>query len=210
MRRPTVLLADDHVVFMEGIVRILRDRYEVVGTVTSGSALFEAARRLRPDVIVTDISMPALSGLEGLRQLRAKHDDTRLIFLTMHADPKLAAEAFRLGARGFILKQSSGDELLQAIDAVLQGHKFMSSALTDDVLSLMASPEGSRPIELTTRQREVLRLIVNGSRMKEIASRLNLSPRTVETIKYEMMRTLNVHSTPELVRFAMEQKLVAF
>ena len=107
MRRPTVLLADDHVVFMEGIVRILRERYDVVGTVTSGGALFEASQKLHPDVIVTDISMPALSGLEGLRQLKAKHDDSRVIFLTMHADPKLAAEAFRLGARGFVLKQSS-------------------------------------------------------------------------------------------------------
>jgi DNA-binding NarL/FixJ family response regulator len=210
MRRPTVLLADDHLVFMEGIVRILRERYDVVGTVTSGSAVFEAARRLHPDVIVTDISMPPLSGFEGLRQLRAKHDDSRVIFLPMHADPKLAAEAFRLGAQGFVLKQSSGDELLKAIDAVLQGHKFMSSALTDDVLTLMSVPEGSRPIDLTTRQREVLRLIVNGSRMKEIAATLNLSPRTVETIKYEMMRTLDVHSTPELVRFAMEHQLVAF
>ena len=99
---------------------------------------------------------------------------------------------------------------MKAIDAVLQGHKFMSSALTDEVLALMSVPAESRPVELTTRQREVLRLIVNGSRMKEIASTLNLSPRTVETIKYEMMRTLNVHSTPELVRFAMEHQLVAF
>ena len=107
MRQPTVLLADDHVVFTDGIVRILEDRFDVVGTVTDGGSLFEATCRLRPDVVVTDISMPRLSGLEGLRRLKAKHEDSRVIFLTMHADAKLAAEAFRLGAKGFVLKHAS-------------------------------------------------------------------------------------------------------
>lgn len=210
MRRPTVLLADDHVVFTDGIVRILEERFDVVGTVTDGSTLFEATSHLRPDVIVTDISMPTLSGLEGLRQLKAKRSSSRVIFLTMHADPRLAAEAFRLGAKGFVLKQESGDELVKAIEAVLLGHKYISPALTDEVLTLMASSGNDAGLELTTRQREVLRLIVNGHRMKEIASSLNLSPRTIETIKYEMMRNLNVHSTTELVRYALEHQLVAF
>lgn len=210
MRRPTVLLADDHVVFTDGIVRILAEHFDVVGTVTDGSSLAEAAARLHPDVIVTDISMPTLSGLEGLRQLKAQHDDSRVIFLTMHADARLAAEAFRHGAKGFVLKQSSGEELVKAIDAVLQGHKYMSSALTDDVLALMSGPADPPGVDLSPRQREVLRLIVNGHRMKEIAGSLNLSPRTVETIKYEMMRDLNVHSTTELVRYAIEHRLVVF
>jgi DNA-binding NarL/FixJ family response regulator len=210
MRQPTVLLADDHVVFTDGIVRILEDRFDVVGTVTDGGSMFEATCRLRPDVVVTDISMPRLSGLEGLRRLKARHDDSRVIFLTMHADAKLAAEAFRLGARGFVLKQASGEELVKAIEAVLEGHKYMSAAITDDVLALMSAPASSPGVELTARQQEVLRLIVDGQRMKEIAATLNLSPRTVETIKYEMMRTLNVHSTTELVRYAIEHQLVAF
>ena len=210
MSRPTILLADDHVVFTDGIVRILRERFDIVGTVTDGSSMLEAVTRLHPDVIVTDISMPTLSGLEGLRQLKARHIDSRVIFLTMHADAKLAAEAFRLGARGFVLKQSSGDELVKAIEVVLQGHKYMSPALTDDVLALMSRPPGSAEAELSARQQEVLRLIVSGHRMKEIAATLNLSPRTVETIKYEMMRTLNVHSTTELVRYAIEHRLVVF
>jgi DNA-binding NarL/FixJ family response regulator len=210
MRRPTVLLADDHVVFTDGIIRILRDHFDVVGTVRDGSSLFEAASRLRPDVIVTDISMPTLSGLEGLRQLKGKHDESKVVFLTMHADPKLAAEAFRLGARGFVLKQSSGDELVKAIDEVLQGHKYMSAALTDDVLALMSAPSKPAGVELNLRQKEVLRCIVNGQRMKEIGASLNLSPRTVETIKYEMMRDLNVHSTTELVRYALQHQLVEF
>jgi DNA-binding NarL/FixJ family response regulator len=210
MRQPKVLLADDHVVFSEGVVRILADRFEVVGTVTDGGQLADAAAQLRPDVIVADISMPTVSGLEALRQLKSQQIDSQVIFLTMHADPTLAAEAFKLGAKGFVLKQSSADELVKAIEAVLAGDKYMSSALTDDVLTLMREAPAGAGLELTARQQEVLRLIVNGHRMKEIAAHLNLSPRTVETIKYEMMRDLNVHSTPELVRYAIEHRLVGF
>ena len=209
-RRPKILLADDHVVFTDGIVRILKDRFDVVGAVTDGSAVVDAAERLHPDVVISDISMPTVSGLEGLRQLKAKQGDVRVIFLTMHADAKLAADAFRLGAKGFVLKQSSGDELVKAIDSVLQGHKYMSAALTDEVLELMSAPSSAPGPALTSRQTEVLRQIVNGQRMKEIAASLNLSPRTVETIKYEIMRELNVHSTAELVKYAIEHKLVAF
>jgi DNA-binding NarL/FixJ family response regulator len=209
MRRPTILLADDHVVFTDGIMRILGDHFDVVGAVTDGNALIEAAERLHPDVVVADISMPSMSGLEVLRQLKAKYDESRVVFLTMHADARLAAEAFRLGAKGFVLKQSSGDELVKAIEAVLQGHKYMSSALTDDVMTAMGPNDPSK-VELSTRQQEVLRLIVSGRRMKEIASNLNLSTRTVETIKYEMMRDLNVHSTTDLVRYAIEYRLVVF
>jgi DNA-binding NarL/FixJ family response regulator len=210
MRRPTVLLADDHVVFTDGIVRILKERFDVVGTVTDGRSIVEAAARLRPDVIVTDISMPTLSGIEGLRQLKASHDESRVIFLTMHSDARLAAEAFRLGAKGFVLKQSSADELVKAIEAVLAGHTYMSSVLTEEVLALMAEPGSSSGTELSSRQKEVLRLIVNGHRTKEIDANLNLSPRTVETIKYDMMRNLNVHSTTELVRYSIENRLVDF
>jgi DNA-binding NarL/FixJ family response regulator len=133
-----------------------------------------------------------------------------VVFLTMHADASLAAEAFRLGAKAFVLKHSSGDELVKAIEAVLQGHKYISPALTDEVLALMSAPPLTLGGELSSRQREVLRLIVNGHRMKEIAAHLKLSPRTVETIKYEMMRDLKVHSTTELVRFAIEHRLVVF
>lgn len=209
-RRPKILLADDHVVFTDGIIRILKDRFDVVGAVTDGSALVDAVEKLHPDVVISDISMPTVSGLEGLRQLKARHGDVRVIFLTMHADAKLAADAFRLGAKGFVLKQSSGDELVKAIDSVLQGHKYMSAALTDEVLELMSAPSSAAGPALTSRQTEVLRQIVNGQRMKEIAASLNLSPRTVETIKYEIMRELNVHSTAELVKYSIEHKLVGF
>jgi DNA-binding NarL/FixJ family response regulator len=210
MGRPTVLLADDHVVFTDGIVRILSEHFDVVGAVSDGRSLLETVSRLHPDVIVTDISMPTLSGLEGLRQLKASHDGSKVIILTMHADASLAAEAFRLGAKGFVVKHSSGDELVRAIDEVLKGHKYLSASLTDGVLALMAAPPGSAAHQLTSRQQEVLRLIVNGQRTKEIAASLSLSPRTVETIKYEMMRDLHVHSTTELVRHAIEHRLVVY
>jgi DNA-binding NarL/FixJ family response regulator len=210
MRLPTVMLADDHVVFTDGIVRLLNDRFEVVGTVADGTDLPDAVRRLRPDVVVMDISMPRLSGLEALRRLRAGHDDSRVIFLTMHADARLAAEALRSGAKGFVLKQSSGQELVDAIDAVLQGRTYLTPALTEGVLALMSGPADASAAELSPRQREVLRLIVNGQRVKEIASTLGLSPRTVESVKYEMMRALSIHSTAELVRYALEHHLVEF
>jgi len=210
MRLPTVLLADDHVVFTDGIVQLFQGRFDVVGTVADGSLLLDAVARLHPDVIVMDISMPKLSGLEALRQLKAKQDPTKVIFLTMHAEAKLAAEALRVGAKGFLVKESSGAELINAVDAVLQGRTYLTSALTEEVLALTASPADPAAVTLNARQREVLRLIVNGQRMKEIAAALNLSPRTVETIKYDMMRDLNVHSTAELVRYAVENRLVAF
>ena len=210
MRLPTVLLADDHVVFTDGIVQLFQGRFDVVGTVADGSLLLDAVARLHPDVIVMDISMPKLSGLEALRQLKAKQDQTNVIFLTMHAEAKLAAEALRVGAKGFLVKESSGAELINAVDAVLQGRTYLTSALTEEVLALTASPPDPAAVTLSARQREVLRLIVNGQRMKEIAATLNLSPRTVETIKYDMMRDLNVHSTAELVRYAVEHRLVAF
>jgi DNA-binding NarL/FixJ family response regulator len=126
----------------------------------------------------------------------------------MHADAKLAAEAIRGGARGFVLKQSSGEDLINALEAVLEGHTYLTSALTEEVLALMSGPADPTAIELSSRQKEVLRLIVEGQRMKEIAANLNLSPRTVETIKYDMMRELNVHSTAELVRYAIEHRIV--
>ena len=210
MRLPTVILADDHLVFTDAITQLFQGRYDVVGTVADGTLLPEAASRLRPDVIVMDISMPKVSGLEALRQLKANNSHTKVIVLTMHADAKLAAEALRGGAKGFVVKQSSGEELIEALDAVLQGRTYLTSALTEDVLALMAGPADPTSFELSPRQKEVLRLIVDGQRMKEIAANLNLSPRTVETIKYDMMRDLHLHSTAELVRYAIEHRLIAF
>jgi DNA-binding NarL/FixJ family response regulator len=207
MRRPKILLADDHAIVADGLISLLKDSYELVGAVRDGRQLVDAAKRLRPDVIVADISMPALSGLDALRQLRAEHLDVKVIFLTMHAEKELATEAVRAGASGFLLKQSAGDELLNAIDEVLHGRMYLTPAVTKDVIAGMsAAPLPART--LTPRQRDVLRLIVAGRRMKEIASELNLSTRTVESHKYEMMAALGVESTAELVRYAIQRGLV--
>jgi DNA-binding NarL/FixJ family response regulator len=207
MRRPRVLIVDDHKLFAEGLAQVIQDRFEIVGSLLDGSLLTAAVVRLRPDVVLLDASMPQVGGLEALRRLKAAHVDCKAILLTMHADPRLAIEALKAGASGFVLKESSHEELLVAVDAVLDGRTYLTSRLTKEVLSLMAGPAEPGRVELTPRQREVLRLIVRGQRVKEIAAALDLSPRSVEAIKYRMMQDLNVHSTAALVRYALEHRL---
>jgi DNA-binding NarL/FixJ family response regulator len=207
MRRATVLLADDHRVFTEGLVHLQNERFRVIGTVREGAAVIEAARRLRPEVIVMDLSMPTMSGLDALRQMNDQGLESKVIVLTMHADARLATEALRAGASGFVLKEASGEELVTAIDAALEGRTYLTTALTRDVLDMMSRRNDPAAVQLTPRQVAVLRLIVDGLRMKEIASALDLSPRTVETIKYELMHELKIHSTAELVRYAIEHRL---
>ena len=207
MRRPTVLIADDHAIVKEGLVSLLKEHnFDVVGAVGDGHLLLDEAKRLRPDVIVTDISMPGLSGLDVLNRLDSERLNSKIIVLTMHNDAELATQAIRAGASGFLLKHSAGEELLNAIEQVLQGRVYLTPAMTRDVMARMALP-ASEP-QLTARQRDVLRLILKGQRMKEIAAALDLSPRTVETHKYDMMEALGVHSTTELVRYAIEHRLV--
>lgn len=152
--------------------------------------------------------MPNVGGLEALGHRRAARIEYKTIVLTMHGDARLAIEAFRAGASGFMLKESSGEELLTALEAVLQGRTYLTSSLTKDVLEMMAEPSQSEGVRLTPRQREVLRLIVQGQRVKEIAGILDLSPHSVESIKYHIMQELDVHSTAELVRYAIQHDLV--
>jgi DNA-binding NarL/FixJ family response regulator len=207
MRRNTVLLADDHAIVQEGLARLLADNdFDVVGAVGDGGLLIDTAKRLRPDVIVTDLSMPGLSGLDVLARLKAEGVDSKVIVLTMHSDANLATIAMRAGAAGYLLKESAGEELLTAIRQALQGRVYLTPALTKEVMERMGGPEPSEP-QLTPRQRDVLRLIVKGQRMKEIAANLGLSTRTVESHKYGMMETLGLHSTAELVRYALDRRL---
>jgi len=208
MRRTSVLIADDHAIVRDGLVSLLKETFDVVGAVGDGRALVEAAGRLRPDVIVTDVSMPGLSGLEVLAALRAGRVASKVVVLTMHHDAALAAQALREGAAGFLLKQSAGEELIAAIEQVLRGYVYLTPPLVKQVMEQIADPAGA-PVQLTPRQREVLRLIVEGRRMKEIAAALQLSTRTVESHKYEMMDVLGVHSTAELVRYALQHRLVS-
>jgi DNA-binding NarL/FixJ family response regulator len=209
MPRTKVLLADDHAIVAEGLATLLNSHVDLVGTVGDGSRLLEAARELSPDVIVADMAMPVLNGLEALRQLKAERIDAKVIFLTMHADAQLATEALRAGASGYVLKHSAGEELIRAIDEVLAGRVYLTPLLTKDVITTLTEPTSQPVVRLTPRQREVLRLIAEGRRMKEIAATLQLSRRTVETHKYEMMRALGVQSTAELVRYAIHLGLVA-
>ncbi len=206
MPRATVLLADDHPVVAAGLAALLRDEFSLVGTVADGAGLLEAARRLQPDVIVTDVTMPGLTGLDALRRIRAEGMTAKVIFLTVHADTRLAAEALRAGAAGFVLKEAAGKELIAAIHEVRQGRTYLTPRLAPDVLANLARREalGDR---LTSRQRDVLRLIAAGRTMKEIAAALGLSPRTVEGHKYQMMQALGVETTAELIRYAIEHGL---
>jgi two-component system, NarL family, response regulator NreC len=208
-RRSTVLVADDHAIVMEGVVKLLKEHeFDVVGAVGDGHQLIDVAKKLRPDVIVTDLSMPGLSGLDVLVRLKSERVDSKVVVLTMHNDSTLATRIMRAGARGFLLKQSAGEELVNAIHQVLQGRVYLTPAVTKDVIEQMASHGDETERQLTQRQREVLRLIVEGRRMKEIATILNLSARTVESHKYEMMETLRVQSTAELVRYAIEHRMI--
>jgi DNA-binding NarL/FixJ family response regulator len=212
MSKTRVLLADDHTIVAEGLRSLLEGEFEFVGTVGDGRALLDAAQKLKPDVIVADISMPLLNGLDAARQLKRDGVTSKIIFLTMHTEAQLAAEAFRAGASGYLLKSSAGEELITAIHEVIKGRAYVTPLITRDVLSFLMEP--SRGTEqsaakLTPRQREVLQLIAEGRTMKEIASILNISVRTVESHKYEMMEALGVQTNAELVQYAIKIGLVS-
>ena len=207
MRRPSVLIADDHTIVAEGLVKLLSGRFDVVATVADGTALIEAAERLRPDIIITDLNMPSIGGLEAMERLKKRGVASKFVILTMHREASVAAKAMRAGASAFLLKVSAGEELIDAIDEVLNGRTYLTPAVTKDVLAAFDEGRGDE-VELTPRQRDVLRLIVAGRRMKEIAAVLDLSARTVETHKYEMMRVLGVQSTAELIALAVKRGLV--
>ena len=205
-RRPRVLLADDHTLVLEGLRRLLEDRCELVGMVEDGRALVEIAPRLAPDLILLDISMPVLNGLDAARRLRKLVPESRIIFLTMHADPTYASEAFDAGAAGYLLKRSAASELDDAIAAVLAGRRYLTPLVTGDALrssvprSVTVPPTLGR---LTPRQREVLQLVAEGHSGKEIAARLGISAKTVEFHKASLMDRLGVRTASELTKYAV-------
>lgn len=212
MTTPRVLLADDHTLVLEGFRRIVEQRCEVVGTVEDGRALLEAAARLCPDLILLDISMPLLNGIDAARQVKKLLPEVKLIFVTMHADPAYVSEAFKAGASAYLLKRSAARELDQAIDSVLKGQYFVTSLLTRDLVTSLS--EGHANLfaprqELTPRQREVLQLVAEGRTIKEIAALLNISPKTVEFHKAQIMFHLNLHTTAELTKYALTHGLAS-
>ena len=205
--RPKVLLADDHAIITEGLARLIEDVADLVGRVNDGVRLVEETRRLRPDIVVADITMPGMSGIDAMRQLKAEGSEARFIFLTIHTEARLAAEAMRAGASAYLLKQAAGNELFDAIQAVAQGRTYLTPLITGDVLRNLTAPAETVERELTPRQRDVLRLLAQGKRMKEIAAELDLSVRTVENHKAHLLQALSLTSTADLVRFAIKQRI---
>jgi DNA-binding NarL/FixJ family response regulator len=208
MTRPRILMADDHLMLLEAFKALLEPDFEVVGTVTDGRALLEEFSRLHPDVVLLDVAMPLLNGLDAGRQLKAQRRSVKLIYLTMNPDPDLAGEALRLGASGYVLKSSAAQELKQAIHEALRGRSYITPLITRDVVGSLIHQRASRN-ELTARQREVLQLLAEGKSMKEVAAILDLTPRTVAFHKYRMMEQLRLKTSAELVRFAVQQGVVA-
>jgi DNA-binding NarL/FixJ family response regulator len=211
MKRPKVLLADDHAMVAEGLANILKSDFDLVGTVSNGRELVATATDIAPDVIVVDISMPSLNGLEAVRQLKKAENRAKIVFLTMHADADMATEAFRSGASGYVLKHSAGGELIEAIRAALDGRVYLSPSIQGEVLEAFIRGGGEPEkgvLELTSRQREILQLVAEGRTMKEIATQLGISTRTVESHKYDMMEKLGLKSTAELIQFAIKRGIV--
>lgn len=209
MNRPKLLIVDDHEIVIEGLVRLLGERFDIVGTLTDSRSVVEDVVRLRPDVLLLDLSIPHVSGLEIMRRLKSLKIPFKAIVLTMHADASLAVESLMSGASAFVLKQSSGRELEKALQLVLEGGTYLPPQITKHAVLLMVRGADPAKVELTERQREVLRLVVRGQRAKEIATALNLSTRAVEAIKYRIMQQLHVHSTAELVSFSIERRIVS-
>jgi DNA-binding NarL/FixJ family response regulator len=207
-------MADDHSLVLAGLRKLVEGEGEVVGTVEDGRALVEEAQKLRPDIILLDISMPLLNGLDAARQLTKLVPEAKLIFLTMHATPTYATEAFKAGASGYLIKRSAASELKQAIQAVIRGQHYMTPLITKDVLAAtLHHPEGQmrqRPVAtLTPRQREVLQLVAEGKSTKAIATLLHISVKTVEFHKARVMDLLDLHSTADLTKYAVAEGLVS-
>lgn len=215
MTAPRILMADDHSLVLAGLRKLVEGEGDVVGMVEDGRALVEEALRLRPDIILLDISMPLLNGLDAARQLSKLVPESKLIFLTMHATPTYVVEAFKAGAAGYLIKRSAASELKQAIQAVMRGQSYMTPLITKDVVTAMVqSPEGQVPrtkpvAALTPRQREVLQLVAEGKGTKAIAAILNISVKTVEFHKFRLMDELDLHSTAELTKYAIIEGLVS-
>ena len=212
MKKPRVLLADDHKIVLEGLKGLLKDEFELVGTVEDGRALVDQAALLHPDVIVADISMPKLNGIEAARQIKKADKKIKIVFLTMHPDATYAANAFDVGASGFVLKHSASSELITAIHEAMNGRTYVTPLIAGDLIRTYQGgglPPKDLSKKISPRQQEVLQLLAEGRTAKEIASILNLSTRTVEFHKYKIMEQLNIKSSAELVQYAVKHGITS-
>ena len=210
MKRTRILLADDHGMLLDALVNLLGKDFEIAGAVRDGGAMLEMAANLHPDIVVADISMPQMNGIDAARILRKEANAAKILFLSMYADLPLVEEAFRTGASGYVLKTGSTEELVKAIQCVSRGGTYVTPLLGDLISTLINgnSQHKSRPLSLTLRQRDVLKLLAEGQTMKEISAQLNISRRTTESHKYEIMRNLGLKTTAELIRYAVRINLV--
>jgi DNA-binding NarL/FixJ family response regulator len=210
MSRPRVLLADDHRMLREAFAQLLESTCEVVGAVGDGRALLTSAEELKPDIVVVDIGMPLLNGLDAARQLKRSMPEVKIIILTVSEDPDVAAEAFRAGASSFLLKNSAASELLRAIDEAMHGQSYVTPLVAKGLVDALAGTghSGNKKHVTSLRQREVLQLLAEGHTMKQIARILKIKPRTVAFHKYGMMKQLGVKTTAELVQFAVRHGVV--
>lgn len=209
--KPTVLLADDHQIVLDGLRSLLSPAFHLVGTARNGRECIELTLQLRPDVVVADISMPQLNGIDALAQLSAAGSSSRVVFLTMHADPGYLTRALQAGAFGYVLKHAAAEELISAIEAALRGERFLSPALCTPALEEFLDPTRRHhklTLDLTPRQRHVLQLLAEGHSAKQIGAVLEISPRTVETHKYKMMDLLGVSTTAQLIQHALKLGLI--
>jgi DNA-binding NarL/FixJ family response regulator len=211
MQRTRVILADDHKLVLDALKNLIEPEFEVVGAFGDGHALVEGAPELKPQVIVLDVGMPTMNGISAGQRLKQLMPNIKLIYLTMNHDPDLAAEAFRLGAKGYLLKSSAGSELVDAIRAVIRGGSYVTPLMTEDVLGSFVNhfKNLKSTNHLTLRQKEVLQLLAEGHSMKEAAYILNVSPRTVAFHKYTMMEHLRIKTSAELVQYALNTQLLA-
>ncbi len=208
--RCKIALADDHPIFLEGLKRLLQTQFDVIGTAADGDTLVNLVSETAPDIVVTDYSMPGMTGVDAVRTLKERGIDCKVVVLTMHEDVEYALEALELGIDGYVLKRAASSELISAIKGALRGERWISPALAVDIISaskgLAQSKQASEPVPLeriSSRQRHILEGLVQGKIAKEIAGELDLSRKTVEYHKYKMMEQLGVKSTAELIRFAV-------
>ena len=210
MKKPRVLLADDHKIVLEGLRGLLSDEFELVGEAANGQQLIECAHELSPDVIVADVSMPLLNGIDAVRKLREEGGTAKVVFLTMHPDVVYATRALDAGASGYVLKHSASDELVEAIKTALRGGTYLSPQVRNPAVAELMDETRRHvkdTIELTGRQREVLQLLAEGKSAKEIGALLGISARTVETHKYKIMDDLGLKTSAELVQYAVKSGL---
>jgi DNA-binding NarL/FixJ family response regulator len=209
MVRPKVLLADDHELLVSAIEKVLAGACDIIGQVSDGRALVAAADVLKPDVIVLDIGLPELSGLEAARQIKRSQPDVRLVFLTMIEEVDIAADAFRAGASAYLLKRSPPAELLAAIREVMVGRSYLTPRMTKGLVESLLYSDDRQPADaITPPQRQILQLVAEGRSMKQIAASLNITVRTVAFHKYRLMASLNVKTTAELVQYAVRHHIV--